>query len=79
MKIITIDHLNDLILGDFTLEDLTPADYPSSVNVVLDAKKIQVQCHPQSSVQQEQAQEGTARDSPIGHEDVAAGVGHSNG
>ena len=81
MKIITIDQFNDLILGDYILEDLISADYPSSVNAVLDAKKIQVQCHPQLSVQHEQAQEGTARDSPTGHEDKAAtaGVGHSNG
>ncbi len=80
MKIITIDHLNNLILGDCTLEDLTSADYPSSANAVLDAEKIQVQRHPQLSVQHEQAQEGTARDSPPGHEDEAAtaGVGHSN-
>ena len=80
MKIITINHLNDLILGDYTLEDLTSADYPSSANAVLDVEKIQVQLHPQSSVQHEQAQGGTARDSPPGHEDEAAtaGVGHSN-
>ena len=37
LKIITIYQLNNLILGDLILEDLTPADYPSSVSVVLDA------------------------------------------
>jgi BRCT domain type II-containing protein len=56
LKIINIDQLNELILGDLTLEDLTSADYPNSVYAVSDAEKIQVQRHPQSSVQHEQAQ-----------------------
>jgi len=60
MKIITLAQVNDLILGDLILEDLTSADSPESVYAVLDAEKIQVQRHPHSSVSQEQAQEGTA-------------------
>ncbi len=52
--------MNDLIFGDLILEDPTSADYPKSVYAVLDAKKIQVQRHPHSSVSQEQAQDGTA-------------------
>jgi hypothetical protein len=81
LKIITIDQLNNLILGDLTLEDLTSANYPNSIYAVLDAKKIQVQCHPQSSVQHEKAQEGTAKETSLGQEDYAykAGDGHSNG
>jgi hypothetical protein len=81
LKIITIDQLNDLILGDSTLEDLTSADYPNSVYAVLDAEKIQVQRHPQSSVQHEQAQDGTPEETSLRQEDDAdkAGDGHSNG
>ncbi len=81
LKIITIDQLNNLILGDSTLKDLTSADYPNSVYAVLDAEKIQVQCHPQSSVQHEQAQEGTPGETSLGQVDNAdkAGDGHSNG
>ena len=80
LKIITIDQLKNLILGDLTLEDLTSADYPNSVYTVLDAKKIQVQCYPQSSVQHEQAQEGTAVETSIGQVDDAdkAGDDYSN-
>jgi hypothetical protein len=47
----------------------------------LDAKKIQVQRHPHSSVSQVQAQEGTAEETLKGH-DVDAkmvGDGHTNG
>ncbi len=81
LKIITIDQLNDLILGDLIWEDLTPADYPSSVSAVLDAKRIQVQRHPQSSVQHEQANAGAAVDTSTGqkYDAVTAGAGHSNG
>ena len=81
LKIIAIDQLNNLILGDLTLKDLTSADYPNSVYAVLDAEKIQVQCHPQSSVQHEQAQEGTPGETSLGQVDNAdkAGDGHSNG
>ncbi len=73
LKIINIDQLNDLIL--------TSADYPNSVNAVLDAKKIQVQCHPQLSVQHEQAHKGTPGETSLGQVDDAdkAGDGHSNG
>jgi hypothetical protein len=81
LKIININQRNDLILGDLTLEDLTSADYPNSVYAVLDAEKIQVQHHPQSSVQHEQAQEGTPGEISLGQVDEAdkAGDGHSNG
>ena len=81
LKIITLDQLNTLILGDLILEDLTPADYPSSVSTVLDAKRIQVQRHPQSSIQHEQANAGTAMDTSTGQEDnaITMGAGHSNG
>ena len=50
LKIINIKQMNGLIFGDFTLDDLTISNYPEVVTMVLDAKKIQVQCHPQSSV-----------------------------
>jgi hypothetical protein len=81
MKIITLAQLNDLILGDLILEDLTSADYPESVYAVLDAEKIQVQRHPHSSVPQEQAQDGTAAELPQRQGDDAekAGDGHTNG
>ena len=81
MKIITLAQLNDLILGDLILEDLTSADYPKSVYAVLDAEKIHVQRHPHLSVSQEQAQDGTAAELPQGQEDDAdkAGDGHTNG
>ncbi len=81
LKIINIDQLNDLILGDLTLEDLTSADYPNSVYAVLDAKKIPVQRHPQSSVHHEQANKGTPGETSLGQVDDAdkAEGGHSNG
>ena len=81
MKIITIKQMNGLILGGFTLEDLKTDDYLEVAIAVLDAKKIQVQHHPQSSVQHEQAQDGTAGINIPGQEDdvVSAGAGHSNG
>jgi hypothetical protein len=60
LKIINIKQMNGLILGDFTLDDLTISNYPEIVTMVLDAKKVQAQHHPQSSAQQEQAQDGTA-------------------
>jgi hypothetical protein len=50
------------VFVDIILENLTSADYPESAYAVLDAKKIQVQCHPHSSVSQEQAHEGTAEE-----------------
>jgi hypothetical protein len=46
VKIITIKQMNGLILGDFTLEDLTTDDYPEAAIAVLDAMKIQVQLIP---------------------------------
>ena len=66
---------------NFTLDDLTTDDYPEVAITVLDAKKIQVQCNPQSSGQQEQAQDGAAGNSIPGQEEdaVLAGAGHSNG
>jgi hypothetical protein len=81
LKIINIEQMNGLILGDYTLDDLTISDYPEVVSMALDAKKVQVQRHLQSSVQQEQAQDGTARNFIPGQEDdaVSAGAGHSNG
>jgi BRCT domain type II-containing protein len=81
LKIINIEQMNGLLLGDFTLDDLTISDYPKVVTTVLDAEKAQVQHHPQSSVQQEQAQDGTAGNFIPGQEDdaVSAGAGHSNG
>ncbi len=73
--------MNGLILGDFTLDDLTISNYPEVVTTVLEAEKIQLQRHPQSSVQQEQAQDGTAGNFIPGQEDdvVSTGAGHSNG
>ncbi len=81
LKIITIDQLTNLILEDLILEDLTSADYPNSVSAVLDAKRIQVQHHPQSSVQHEHANAGAVMDTSTGQEDdaVTAGAGHSDG
>ena len=81
MKIITLAQVNDLILGDLILEDLTSADHPESVYAVLDAEKIQVQRHPHSSVSQEQAKDGTAVEPFQRQEDDAktAGDGHTDG
>jgi hypothetical protein len=80
LKISNIEKMNGLILGNFTLDDLTISNYPKLVTMVLDAKKVQVQRHPQSSVQQEQVQDGTAGNFIPGEEDdaVSAGAGHSN-
>ncbi len=80
-KIITLDQLNDLILGDLILEDLSSADYPELVYAVLDAEKIQAQRHPKLSVPLEQAQEGPAGDTSQVQEDDAkmAGDGHTDG
>jgi len=81
MKIITLAQVNDLILGDLILEDLTFADYPESVYAVLDAEKIQVQRHPHLSVSQEQAHKGTAAE-PFqrqGDDATTAGEGHIDG
>jgi hypothetical protein len=75
LKIINIKQMNGLIFGDFTLDDLTLSNYPKVVTTVLDAKKIQVQCHPQSSAQQEQAQDGTARNFIPGQEDEVVSTG----
>ncbi len=69
LKIINIEQLNGLILGDFTLDSITTSDYPEVATAVLDAKKIQVQRHPQSSVHQEQAQDRTAGNSIPGQQD----------
>ena len=55
MRIITLEQLNLLILGDLILEDLTTADYPDSVSAVLEAENIQVQRQPHSSHLKEQA------------------------
>jgi BRCT domain type II-containing protein len=81
LKIITLDQVNALILGDLILEDLTSADYPDSAYAVLDAEKIQVQRHPHSSVTQAQAQDGTAGSITSGQVDdaVMAGDGHTDG
>ena len=81
MKIITLAQVNNLVLGDLNLEDLTSADYPESVYAVLDAEKIQVQRDPHSSVSQEQTQDGTAAEPPQRQEDDAktAGDGHTDG
>jgi BRCT domain type II-containing protein len=81
MKIITLAQLNNLILGDLTLDDLTSADYPESVYAVLDTEKIQVQHHPHLSVSQEQAQDGTAAELPQRQEDDVdmAEDGQNNG
>jgi hypothetical protein len=81
LKIINIEQMICHISGDFILDDITTSDYPNVATAVLDTKKIQVQCHPQSSVHQEQTQDGTAGNSIPGQEDDAAlaGAGHSNG
>jgi hypothetical protein len=47
LKIINIEQMNGLIIGDFTLDDLTISNYPKVVTMVLDTKKVQVQRHPQ--------------------------------
>ncbi len=81
LKIISIKQENGLILGDLTLDNIPTSDNPEVATAVMDANKIQVQHHPQSSVHQEQAQDGTAWNSIPGQEDdaVLAGAGHSNG
>ena len=82
MRIITLEQLNLLILGDLILEDLTTADYPDSVSAVLEAENIQVQRQPQSSHPIEQAEAGSAvATATTGQEDdaVEAEVGHTDG
>jgi BRCT domain type II-containing protein len=80
-KIITLEQLNNLILEDLLLEDLTSADYPKSAYMVLDAEKIQVQHHLHLSVSQEQAQDSTVGETPPEQVDDAdmVGDGHTNG
>jgi hypothetical protein len=74
LKIIDIAQLTSIIVGELTMADLTEADYPEVVIMVLEAKNIQVQRHPHSSNPEPQAADGTA---PGLRNDE--GDGHSNG
>jgi hypothetical protein len=81
VKIIDIDQLTKIIEGGLAIVDLVTEDYPEAAITVLEAKNIQVQCHPNSSRSDTQAAEGTAGDNTLECSDdaIAVGDGHSNG
>jgi hypothetical protein len=77
VKIINIVQLTNIIVGELAIANLVAEVYPEAARMVLEAKNIQVQHHPNSSRPDTQAAEGTAK----GPSDDAsiAGDGHSNG
>jgi hypothetical protein len=81
VKIIDIDKLTKIIVGELAIVDLATDDYPMVAITVLEAKNIQVQRHPKSSRSDMQAAEGTAGNNTLEHSDdaIAVGDGHSNG
>jgi hypothetical protein len=80
VKIIDINQLTKIIVGGLAIIDLATEDYPETAIMVLEAKNIQVQHHPNSSRSDTQAAEGTVGDSTLEHSDdtIAVGDGHSN-
>jgi hypothetical protein len=77
VKIINIVQLTNIIVGELAITDLVAEVYPEAARTVLEAKNIQVQCHPNSSCPDTQATEGTAG-GPSNDASIA-GDGHSNG
>ncbi len=81
MKIIDVDQLTKIILGELAIIDLATEVYPEAAITVLEAQNIQVQRHPNSSRSDMQAAEGTAGGLTLEHSNdaLAVGDGHSNG
>ncbi len=80
-KIIDINQLTKIMVGELVIKDLVAEDYPEVVITVLEAGNIQVQRHSNPSRSDMQAAEGTARDDTLEPSDdaIAAGDGHCNG
>ncbi len=81
LKIIDIDQLTKIMVGELVIKDLVAEDYPEVAIMVLKAGNIQVQHHPNPSHSDTQAAEGTAGDDTLEPSDdaIPAGDGHSNG
>jgi len=80
VKIIDINQLTKIIVGGLAIINLATEDYPETAIIVLEAKNIQVQHHPNSSRSDMQAAEGTAGNNTLERRDdaIAVGDGHSN-
>ena len=79
LKIIDIDQLTRIMVGELMINNLRAEDYPKAARRVLEAKNIQVQCHPNPSSSDTQAVGGSDEDKFLEPSDDAAGDGHSNG
>ncbi len=81
VKIIDIDQLTKIIVGELAIIDLAIEVNPKAAIMVLEAQNIQVQRHPNSSCSDTQATEGTAGENTLECSDdaLAVGDGHSNG
>jgi BRCT domain type II-containing protein len=81
VKIIDIDQLTKIIVGELAIVDLATEVYPEAAIMVLEVQNIQVQHHSNSSSSDIQAAEGTAGENTLEHSDnaLAVGDGHSNG
>jgi BRCT domain type II-containing protein len=79
LKIIDVDQLTKLMVGELIINNLKAEDYPAAARTVLEAKNIQVQRHPNPSSSVTQAADGTDEDRFLEQTDDTAGDGHSNG
>jgi NAD-dependent DNA ligase len=79
LKIININQLTRIMVGELMINDLRAEDYPEAARTVLEAKNIQVQRHPNPSSSDTQAAGGSDEDKFLKPSDDAAGDGHSNG
>ncbi len=79
LKIIDIDQLTRIMVGELMINNLRAEDYPKAARTVLEAENIQVQRHPNPSSSDAQATGGSDEDKFLKPSDDAAGDGHSNG
>ena len=81
LKIIDINQLTKIMVGELVIKDLVAEDYPEVAITVLEAGNIQVQRHPNQSRSDTQTAEGTAGDDTLEPSDdaITVGDGHSNG
>jgi hypothetical protein len=81
VKIIDIDKLTKIIVGELAIVNLATDNSPEAAITVLEAKNIQVQRNPNSSRSDMQAAEGTAGNNTLERSDdaIAVGDGHRNG
>ncbi len=79
LKIIDINQLTKIMVGELVIKDLVAEDNPEVAITVLEAGKVQR--HPNPSRSDTQAAEGIAGDDTLEPSDdaIAAGDGHSNG